>query len=116
MSRGTLGMLGPLLGRNRRRIRVGIALAVVSQATLATMPLIQRVILDDTILSKRRSLGLWVGVLVAAGVVSFVGNWLRRSVSGTAAARSQRDLQMAVHHHMQHLDASRRDEFRSGDI
>lgn len=109
-------MLSPLLGRNRRRIRVGIALAVVSQATLATMPLIQRVVLDDTILSKRRSLALWVGILVAAGVVSFVGNWLRRSVSGRAAARSQRDLQMAVHHHMQHLDASRRDEFRSGDI
>jgi ABC-type multidrug transport system fused ATPase/permease subunit len=109
-------MLGPLLGRNRRLIRVGIGLAVVGQATLATMPLIQRVILDDTILSKRRSLGLWVGILVAAGVVSFVGNWLRRTVSGRAAARSQRDLQLAVHHHMQHLDASRRDEFRSGDI
>jgi ABC-type multidrug transport system fused ATPase/permease subunit len=109
-------MLGPLLGRNRRLVRVGIVLAMIAQAVLATMPLIQQVILDDTILSKRRSLGLWVGILVAAGVVSFVGNWLRRAVGGRAAARSQRDLQMAVHHHMQYLDASRRDEFRSGDI
>src|SRR5215475_3270264 len=116
MSRGTMRMLSPLLGSNRRLIRTGIALAVIAQAALATIPLIQRVILDDTILSRRRSLGLWVGILVAAGVVSFVGNWLRRSVGGRAAARSQRDLQMAVHHHMQYLDASARDEFRSGDI
>ncbi len=113
---GTLRMLSPLLGRNRRLIRLGLVLAVIAQAVLGTMPLIQQVILDDTILSKRRSLGLWVGILLAAGVVSFVGNWLRRSVGGRAAARSQRDLQKAVHHHMQYLDASRRDEFRSGDI
>jgi ATP-binding cassette subfamily B protein len=116
MKRGTLGMLSPLLGGNRRLIQVAIVLAVISQAVLATLPLIQQVILDDTLLTRRRSLGLWVGILVAAGVVSFIGNWLRRAVGGKAAARSQRDLQLAVHHHMQYLDSSRRDEFRSGDI
>jgi ATP-binding cassette subfamily B protein len=116
MNRGTLRMLGPLLGRNIRRIWAGIVLAVVAQAVQASIPLIQQVILDDTILTRRRSLGLWIGILVAAGVASFVGNWLRRAVGGTAAARSQRDLQLAVHRHMQYLDASRREEFRSGDI
>src|SRR5690349_1755585 len=112
MRRGTLRMLGPLLGRNRRRIWAGIALAAVAQAVQGSIPLIQQVILDDTILSRRRSLALWIGILVTAGAASFVGNWLRRAVGGTAAARSQRDLQLAVHRHMQHLDASRRDEFR----
>ncbi|MBO0867215.1 MAG: ABC transporter ATP-binding protein [Micromonosporaceae bacterium] len=116
MSRGTLRMLGPLLGRNKRRIWAGIVLAVVAQAVQAAIPLIQQVIMDDTILSRRRSLGLWIGILVAAGIASFVGNWLRRAVGGKAAASSQRDLQLAVHRHMQHLDASRRDQFRSGDV
>ncbi|MCW2528451.1 MAG: Fe(3+)-transporting ATPase Xenobiotic-transporting ATPase [Pseudonocardiales bacterium] len=112
----TLRMLAPMLGRNRRAIRAGILLAVAAQAVQATIPLIQRVLIDDSILSRKRSLMLWIAILIAAGVVSFVGNYLRRSVGGAAAARSQRDLQISVHHHMQYLDEAGRDKFRTGDI
>ena len=109
-------MLGPFLGRNLRAIRAGIALAVLGQATLATLPLIQQVIIDDTILTERASLGRWVAILAIAGVVSFVLQYLRRSVGGKAAARSQRDLQIQVHRHLQHLDATGTDKFRAGDV
>jgi ATP-binding cassette, subfamily B, bacterial len=115
--RGALAMIAPLLPRRSLRlIRGGIVLAVVAQASQAMLPLIQSVILDDTILTRRRSLSLWIGILLAAGAVSFVGNYLRRSVSGRAAARSQRDLQVQVHHHMQYLDAAGRDRLRTGDV
>lgn len=110
-------MITPLLQRsNRRAIFAGLVLAIAAQAAQATLPLIQSVILDDTILSRRRSLALWIGVLVAIGVVSFAGNYLRRRVNGKAAARCQRDLQLKVHHHMQYLDVSGRGRFRTGDV
>lgn len=45
-------MIAPLLQRsNRRAIFAGLMLAIAAQAAQATLPLIQSVILDDTILS-----------------------------------------------------------------
>ncbi|MFG1923036.1 ABC transporter ATP-binding protein [Cryptosporangium sp. NPDC048952] len=113
---GALRTLAPYLGRNLRMIRAGIALAVTGQALLATLPLIQQVIIDDAILHRRVSLTLWIGIFGVAGAVSFVFQYLRRSVSGKAAARSQRDLQIQVHRRLQHLDPSGRDQFTVGDI
>jgi ATP-binding cassette subfamily B protein len=83
---------------------------------LGLIPYIQAVILDDAIVAHERSLPLWLGILVGVGLASFVFNYLRRSVGGRAAVRVQRDLQVRVHHHLQYLDADRRDEMRSGDI
>src|SRR3954454_25214377 len=104
-SSGALRMIVPLLRpRNRRAIWTGIALAVAAQTMQAMLPLVQSVIMDDAILSHRRPLATWVAVLLGAGLLSFTGNYLRRSVAGRAAVRGQRDLQVRVHRHMQHLD------------
>jgi len=113
---GALRLLAPLLGKNLRSIRLAIALAITAQATLALLPLIQQIILDDAILHHDRSLALWITLLLVAGAVSYLGNYLRRSVGFTAAVRSQRDLQIRVHHHLQYLDATGRGQFRSGDV
>jgi ABC-type multidrug transport system fused ATPase/permease subunit len=115
--RGTLRLLAPVLSRrNRMGIWAGVALAVVAMGLLGLIPYIQAVILDDAIVAHERSLPLWLGILVGVGLASFVFNYLRRSVGGQAAVRVQRDLQVRVHHHLQYLDAGRRDEMRSGDI
>ncbi|MDT5188785.1 MAG: ATP-binding cassette, subfamily bacterial [Mycobacterium sp.] len=115
--RGTLRLLAPVLRRrNRLGIWAGVALAVVAMGLLGLIPYIQAVILDDAIVAHERSLPLWLGILVGVGLASFVFNYLRRSVGGRAAVRVQRDLQVRVHHHLQYLDADRRDEMRSGDI
>ena len=58
----------------------------------------------------------WIALLIAVGVVSFVANYGRRRLGGRAAVDVQRDLQVAVHHHMQYLDPARRDQLRAGDI
>jgi ATP-binding cassette subfamily B protein len=116
VNRGTLRMLGPLLGRNWRGIWISAAVAVLAQGAMASLPLIQKVIVDDAVLSHRRSLALWITILVLAGCLGFIGNYGRRSIGNRAASRSQRDLQIRVHHHMQHLDAEGRGAFRSGDI
>ncbi|WP_319457138.1 MULTISPECIES: ABC transporter ATP-binding protein [unclassified Mycobacterium] len=115
--RGTLRLLAPVLSRrNRRGILAGAVLAIIAMGLLGLIPYIQAVILDDAIVARERSLPLWLGILVGVGLASFVFNYLRRSVGGRAAVRVQRDLQVKVHHHLQYLDAARRDEMRSGDI
>ena len=108
--------LGPILGRYRGRMLAAIALAVVSQVFLALGPLVQSVILDDAVLADQRPLAPWIALLIAVGVVSFVANYGRRRLGGRAAVDVQRDLQVAVHHHMQYLDPARRDQLRAGDI
>ncbi|GAB3915534.1 ABC transporter ATP-binding protein [Microlunatus endophyticus] len=113
---GTLRMLTPLLGSTMRRIHLGIILAIIGQLGLAMLPLIQKVIVDDTILSHQRSLAVWIAILTLAGGLTFVLQYLRRSVGSRAAAASQRDLQKLVHHHLQYLDPTGRDKFRSGDL
>ena len=114
---GTLGLIKPLIGpANVRRIYSAIALAVGGQLSLAAIPLIQQVIVDDAIVAHRKSLGLWIMILVITGVVCFVLQYLRRRVGFTAAARSQRELQKLVHHRLQYLDPTGRDRFRTGDV
>ena len=114
---GTLGLIKPLIGQaNVRRIYSGIVLAVGGQLSLAAIPLIQQVIVDDAIVAHRKSLALWITILVITGGVCFALQYLRRRVGFTAAARSQRDLQKLVHHHLQYLDPTGRDRFRTGDI
>lgn len=115
--RGTLRLLAPVLSRrNRFGIWAGVVLAVVAMGLIGLVPLVQQIILDDAIVERRRSLALWLSILLAVGLASFLANYLRRSVGGRAAVRAQRDLQIRVHQHMQYLDASRRDELRAGDI
>ncbi len=113
---GALLLLRARLGDNWHRIRRGMVLSVLAQGTLATLPLIQKVIIDDTILTSQRSRGLWITVLVVAGTVSYLLNFARRAVGGKAAVASQRDLQKQVYHHLQYLDPTGRERFRSGDI
>jgi ATP-binding cassette subfamily B protein len=114
---GTLSLIKPLIGpANVRRIYSAIAMAVGGQLSLAAIPLIQQVIVDDAIVAHRKSLGLWITILVITGVVCFVLQYLRRRVGFTAAARSQRELQKLVHHRLQYLDPAGRDRFRTGDV
>ena len=69
---GTLSLIKPLIGpSNVRRIHGSIVLAVGGQLSLAAIPLIQQVIVDDAIVTHRRSLGLWITILVITGVICF---------------------------------------------
>ncbi len=95
---------------------VAVGLAVVSQLLMALVPLIQKVILDDTILADDRPRSLWITLLVVVGFFSFVTNYARRRLGGYTAVNVQRDLQIAVHHHLQHLDPTGRQGLRTGDI
>jgi ATP-binding cassette subfamily B protein len=93
-----------------------MAVAAITQLALAAIPLVQKVILDDTILTSRRSRTTWIVVLMMVGTLSVVTNYWRRRLAGRLAVDVQRDLQVRVHQQLQHLDAVGRDSLRAGDI
>src|SRR5436190_16256936 len=113
---GWLRGLAPILRPYRKPLIAAIGFASIGQFSLALVPLVQQVIVDDTILHHTRSRPVWIALLLLVGTASFVFNYLRRRIGGRAAVNVQRDLQIAAHHHMQHLDATRRDELRTGDV
>ena len=113
---GWFRRMAPIVGAYRRKLIFAFATAVVGQMFVALTPLVQKVILDDAIVTHRRPLAPWVAVLVVIGLLAFVGNYVRRHVGGKLAIDVQRDLQLAVHRHLQHLDFARHDELRAGDV
>jgi ABC-type bacteriocin/lantibiotic exporter with double-glycine peptidase domain len=56
--------LVPLLGRHRRPLLAAVGLAIVSQVLLSLVPLVQKVIFDDTITSDSRSRTVWISILL----------------------------------------------------
>jgi len=113
---GWLRIIGPILGERKRAMALAVVLAIIGQGIFALGPLIQKTILDDSVLHDRRPLGPWIGVLAVTGILTFVINYVRRNIGGRAAVDVQRDLQVQLHHHLQHLDSARRDQLRTGDI
>jgi ABC-type multidrug transport system fused ATPase/permease subunit len=113
---GWFRRLAPFLGPYRRRLVFAVVMAVVGQMLIAFTPLVQQVIVDNAILTHRQALAPWVGVLVVVGVLAFAANYSRRRVGSRLAIDVQRDLQLAVHRHLQHLDFARHDELRTGDV
>ncbi|HUF97938.1 MAG TPA: ABC transporter transmembrane domain-containing protein, partial [Ilumatobacter sp.] len=113
---GWLRNLGPILGERRTAIAAAVLFALLERGIFALTPLIQRTIVDDAVFANTTPLGPWIAVLIAAAVVSFIFGYARRRIGGQAAIDVQNDLQVALHRHMQHLDPSRRDALRTGDI
>jgi len=108
--------LGPILGQRKKAMVIAILMAIVERGLFALTPLIQRTIIDDAVLTRRSSITPLLVLLLCIAVLSFAIGYVRRYIGGRAAIDVQHDLQVKLHHHMQHLDAARRDGLRTGDI
>ena len=75
------GWLRRLLGYCLRyRMRLGIALggSILSMAATASLPLLQRSIVDDAILSDQKPLGPLAAALAGAALVNYFASYARR--------------------------------------
>ncbi|HEV3400978.1 MAG TPA: ABC transporter ATP-binding protein, partial [Acidimicrobiales bacterium] len=113
---GWIHRLMPYLGRYRRQVLLTFGAALAGLAVTALTPVIQKVVVDDVILSERRSLGLWLTLLVAAGVFRFGAAHVRRYVGGAVALGVQYDLRNDIYARLQRLDFARHDEFHTGQL
>jgi ATP-binding cassette, subfamily B, bacterial len=102
--------------RHRRRVVLAVGGALLGMAVTALTPLLQRVIVDDAILSHRRALAPLAVALVLAALVNFAATYVRRAEGGRLGLDVQHDLRTEVFGALSRLDGSGRDELTTGQI
>src|SRR5690606_40029824 len=94
---GWLRRLWPFLRRYRGTLLAALAVSVVAQGLIALLPLLQKVIVDDAIVERERSLGPLLVLLIAVGAAGFAANWTRRYLAGKVTVDVQYDMRRAIH-------------------
>ena len=82
----------------------------------ALTPLLERHIIDRSIIAHASPLALWITLLVIAGVVRFAAAYVRRLWAGRVSLDVQNDLRTAVYDNLQRLDFARHDELQTGQL
>ena len=113
---GWLRRLGPFIGRYRGLAVATLIFSVVAQVLIGLLPLIQQVILDQSILSDDRPIGPLLALLVLTGLCGFTTNYARRYYGAKVSVNLQHDLRLAIHRHLYELDFARHDAMSVGDI
>ena len=83
---------------------------------MALTPVIELVIIDDGIVNHTRPIGPWLVLLVLAGLVSFVGAYVRRWIGGRVSLDVQFDLRNAIYERLQRLDFAGHDQLQTGQM
>ena len=100
----------------RRNVIIAFGAAVAGMLVGSFTPVLERLIVDDVILSRRRPLAPWLIVLLGAGLFRFGAAHLRRYVGGRVALDLQYDLRNDIYDRLQRLDFARHDEMRTGQL
>ena len=95
-----------------------VALAGALAATVATaaIPLVQRQIIDNVIVTHRASIWPLAGLLIVAAAVNFYGIYLRRYRGGRLSLDVQHELRTELFDSLSRLDGARQDEMRTGQL
>jgi len=80
------------------------------------IPLVQRQIIDDVIVSHRQSIWPLAVLLLGAAAVNFAGIYLRRYTGGRLALDVQHDLRNDLFGSLSRLDGKRQDEIHTGQL
>jgi ATP-binding cassette subfamily B protein len=90
--------------------------ALAATAGTAAIPLVQRQIIDNVIVTRRESIWPLAGLLVVAAAVNFGGIYLRRYRGGRLSLDVQHDLRTELFDSLARLDGARQDEIRTGQL
>jgi ATP-binding cassette, subfamily B, bacterial len=88
----------------------------VATVATAAIPLVQRRIIDQVILTHRQSIWPLAGLLLIAAAVNFGGIFLRRYKGGQLALDIQHDLRTELFGSLSRLDGARQDEIHTGQL
>ena len=90
--------------------------ALAATVATAAIPLVQRQIIDDVIVTHRASIWPLAGLLIVAAAVNFGGIYLRRYQGGRLSLDVQHDLRTELFDSLSRLDGARQDEMRTGQL
>ena len=102
--------------RFKRDVVIALAGAVLYTAATLTIPLLQRNIIDNVIVTHKESVWpLATGLLIAAGA-NFVGIYMRRYRGGKTALDVQHAMRTELFESLSRLDGARQDEIHTGQL
>ncbi|HEV2253408.1 MAG TPA: ABC transporter ATP-binding protein [Streptosporangiaceae bacterium] len=90
--------------------------ALLAAVATAAIPLVQRRIIDDVIVTHRQSIWPLAGLLLVAAAVNFAGIYLRRYHGGRLSLDVQHDMRTELFDSLSRLDGARQDEIRTGQL
>ncbi len=102
--------------RYRRNVVLALGSSLAGMAVMALVPLITKVIIDDVVTDRTRSLLLWTGLLVGAAVLVYIATYIRRYYGGRLALDVQHDLRTDMYATITRLDGKRQDELSTGQV
>ncbi|MET9520175.1 ABC transporter ATP-binding protein [Streptomyces sp. NPDC002994] len=102
--------------RYRRNVVLALGSSLGGMAVMALVPLITKVVIDDVIGAKTRSLAVWTGLLIVAAVVVYGLTYIRRYYGGRLALDVQHDLRTEMYGTITRLDGRRQDELSTGQV
>ena len=96
--------LWPFLAAHKRMAAVALVATLIGQAASVSIPLVQKVIVDDVVLSGDPSLGFWIAALLGAAGLAAIATIVRRANGNSFGFAVQHELRDAVYRHVQRLD------------
>ncbi|MFC9395096.1 ABC transporter ATP-binding protein [Streptomyces sp. NPDC057027] len=102
--------------RYKTNTLLALGSSLAGMAVLALVPLVTKVIIDDVIGAKTRSLGVWTGLLLGAAVLVYALTYVRRYYGGKLALDVQHDLRTDMYETVTRLDGRRQDELSTGQV
>jgi ATP-binding cassette, subfamily B, bacterial len=113
------GWLRRLLGycwRHKRLSIVAFGASLVASLVTLSIPLIQRDIIDDAIVTHQQPIWPGATLLIVAAALSFVSVYLRRYRGGQLSLEVQHDLRTELFGSLTKLDGARQDQLHTGQI
>ena len=101
---------------HRRTVVIALAGALAATVATAAIPLVQRQIIDNVIVTHRASIWPLAGLLIVAAAVNFYGIYLRRYRGGRLSLDVQHELRTELFDSLSRLDGARQDEMRTGQL
>ncbi len=89
---------------------------LLATAATAAIPLFQRQIINNVIVTHKQSIWPLAGLLLVAAAVNFAGIYLRRYHGGRLSLDVQHDLRTELFDSLSRLDGARQDEIRTGQL
>jgi len=102
--------------RHRRDLYIAFGAAICGSACQTAVPLVERGIVDEVIVSHVSALWPWLGALIGLGLIGFVFAHLRRYLGGRVALAVQYDLRNDMHDHLQVMDLANLARMPTGQV
>ena len=113
---GWLRRLSPWVLAHKGTAAVSLSAAVIGMVATALIPLVQRAVIDNVVLTHTEPLAPLLVALGVIAVVRFFATLARRLAGGRVSLYVQYDLRNAIFDHVLDLDFTRHDELQTGQL